>query len=458
VYLNIQSLRKKLDQLESLVQSYKCQVHIVVVTEIWLNKDRNKFYNIPGYKAFFSNRQDAYGGAAIFVCNAMSSSIIYEEEYQSSSFLVVKLLKQNIHIVACYKSHSIKIANFLNIFEYILTNHRRSVILGDFNIDLLKTSANDVGKYLNCCHLNSYLILNKICANFDTRITDSTRTVIDHALTDLTNLKYSLHILNTALSDHQLLFLSVNTTPILEQPNLVKTVLNYDSLSTDPFWNRAANLSTFDELVHNMNTLIVEHTETIPIKNKQNNKPWFTDEISQAIKLRDAFDGFKAKYPGNTQIAEQYEEYVKKAKILVQEAKFKYYENEIVKNQGNSKHLWDLYKTVMFNQSPNTQANEVKDLEFNGVNVSDSKAVADEFNNYFISVTDNLNISSAPIDHDYIKRFERNIINRLELGLTTREEINNIINNLKPLPAATGYDKISAKLVKKFSDILSPIL
>lgn len=83
LYLNAISIRNKLhSDILDLINSYTCKVHIIVITETRLFREENKFYDIDGYSAYHSNRRlnevkGRGGGAAIYVCNSIISSLIF---------------------------------------------------------------------------------------------------------------------------------------------------------------------------------------------------------------------------------------------------------------------------------------------------------------------------------------------------------------------------------------------
>jgi len=57
LYINAQSMKNKLDQLEILLHRIKADVHIMAVAETWVKQEEKKYYNLPGYNAVFSSRQ-----------------------------------------------------------------------------------------------------------------------------------------------------------------------------------------------------------------------------------------------------------------------------------------------------------------------------------------------------------------------------------------------------------------
>lgn len=81
MYLNINSLYNKLDDLESAIAEFtrndsKKTIHFIALTEVRLQEQQAKYFNLPHYTAFFCTRPDGYGGCALFVHDTLGSNII----------------------------------------------------------------------------------------------------------------------------------------------------------------------------------------------------------------------------------------------------------------------------------------------------------------------------------------------------------------------------------------------
>jgi hypothetical protein len=132
----------------------------------------------------------------------------------------------------------------------------------------LDKSNNDIIEYTNTVLSNGFIIGNKIAPEFATRIDKNSRTIIDHFITDLIKNKYHMLILDTDLSDHQQIIVSVNVSPVKDDTVTKKIILKYEEVDRDPFWDRIHTFSCFDELVNNLSLLIKRHTTEIIIKNE----------------------------------------------------------------------------------------------------------------------------------------------------------------------------------------------
>jgi hypothetical protein len=98
-------------------------------------------------------------------------------------------------------------------------------------------------------------------------------------------------------------------------------------------------------------------------------------------------------------------------------------------------------KNIIFN-SNSTQKQSLQEIVFENNKRKDPASIASALNQYFVSITDSLNI---PPNYNITKSSKpscsnssHNICNSFGLRPTNFEEINSVINSLK-VSAATGY-------------------
>lgn len=267
IYFNAQSLRNKLNDLEFVLSQFKYKIHIIVITETWLKADENKFYNLVGYNAFHSNRkQKIGGGVTIFTSNDLIVSKVFEEEFCLCNFLILKLHQLNIHIAGIYRPPSSVLNTFFEKFENILCNFSSSILVGDFNINLINSSDVYVKNYTNIIHSNGYIILNSLSPSYCTRESNSIQTIIDHIVTDCANFYYNLAIEYKNIGDHKSMLLNFCTSlPSPKYKEINFKVLDYDAIPNDLNF---ANLSLdFDSLTNHLKDIIKTCTKTVIKKN-----------------------------------------------------------------------------------------------------------------------------------------------------------------------------------------------
>ena len=132
-----------------------------------------------------------------------------------------------------------------NLIETIFLENEKIVLLGDFNVDLLKYDSNhDISDFLDTMHSN--LLLPHITS--PTRINAKSSTLIDNIFSNFFDSSFTSGNIVTALSDHHAQFLVIaNQTNIdfekahhlyqdFSRIEINKTAIKYQLESID--WNR----------------------------------------------------------------------------------------------------------------------------------------------------------------------------------------------------------------------------
>lgn len=116
--------------------------------------------------------------------------------------------KFSLDIGAIYKPGRTNVTNFLETLSLQLHQIKRAVVLSDFNLDLFNpdSSVEDYKSTLLEC---GYSILNRISADYCTRETSKSKTILDHVSTDLKENKFHLAIVESSMSDHKPIFFEI---------------------------------------------------------------------------------------------------------------------------------------------------------------------------------------------------------------------------------------------------------
>lgn len=117
LYFNAMSMRNKLNDIQLFINSFIYPIHIIIITETWLYKEENMFFELPGYTSYHSNRlkqktqneNDSIGhcgrggGVSVYVLNNLLSVFVFEEYIDNNNYLIVKLIQLNKYIIAVYR-------------------------------------------------------------------------------------------------------------------------------------------------------------------------------------------------------------------------------------------------------------------------------------------------------------------------------------------------------------------
>ena len=148
--ININGLHNKQDDLQALLERLKLKFDIIAISETHLNITSEKYTNLDGYKSVFNSRKlRGWGGVAIFVRSNLTfiprpDLNLFIEGIYESVFAEV-LDKGNKYIVgSIYRPPNPNVNEFLQNLGATLEKikGRRSYIMGDFNLDLLKSHEN----------------------------------------------------------------------------------------------------------------------------------------------------------------------------------------------------------------------------------------------------------------------------------------------------------------------------
>ena len=173
-YVNIASLNKHIDDLRLILSALEFKFDIIGICEHKIRKGSTPKNNIdiPGYRSFtFQPIESSHGGSSIYLKN----NINYIERHDlalnstgnfESTVIEINFLKRKHLIVACiYRHRTTKIyihdfnKNHMDHFhQEIIDDNKQCILMGDFNIDLLKCDSNN--------HSNSFY--NISASNFFT--------------------------------------------------------------------------------------------------------------------------------------------------------------------------------------------------------------------------------------------------------------------------------------------------
>lgn len=248
IYLNINSLRNKLDELEELIHetqnSNRKIVHFICLTESRLNDEDTRYYNINGYTAFHCTRADGYGGTVLFVHESLSCNLLAKKSQSNIELILVNIVELSLNIIVVYKQPPVSSDILINLLIPLLENRGKSIVLGDFNINLLNDSI-ATNQYTHTMISRGLIFLNKVDEKFATRVAERTinhhaltsKTVIDHVLTNCLNFSYTFSIADTPISDHKIIAIAFDDCKKSNFIEMEKTVtlkrLNEQNFNTE---------------------------------------------------------------------------------------------------------------------------------------------------------------------------------------------------------------------------------
>ena len=261
--------------------------------------------SIDGYTLIRNDRNRHGGGVAFYIKNEICFNIknIFSHEIENI-FIDILLPKTKPFTVGVFYRPPNNI-DFLkeitNDFLKLLPETNDLFILGDFNInDFISnidyTTISSISKqYIDFC---STFALKQLI-RYPTRVTSKSSTLIDHILTNAEDKISQSGIIDTGLSDHQLIFC---TRKIVRQKfNMHKHIScrNFQNYRPDLFIKELSSLKfpnyeSFNDVNAAYSDFSDKFLQTInkiapigEIRVKNNTEEWFDDEIHQAITSRE---------------------------------------------------------------------------------------------------------------------------------------------------------------------------
>lgn len=471
ISLNINSLRKHINELNVFVKRLKCKPDIIILQEIRCNVDEILNIHFKDFKHYIDYpKNNKCGGVAILVNNKLKSDNLPSQKINSVGIenVVIEISTKNHRYVisGIYKHPHKDNTEFIDLIikqSRSISKNTCYILAGDINIDLLKY--NDSVQIRNIFDKLNINRLNQI-VNAPTRITKNSQTIIDHIyLKSHNKLEIKTGILLESISDHLCNFVNVKIHNKLDMNNRPKVQLI-----------NKKNMSTFKEKIININNLVLNansndseylwnlflnnikeaYNISFPIvkisRKKFKDKDWITECIKKSAKTKENLYKIwtKNKTPFNENKYKTYKAaYVK----VIKKAKENYYKN-ILENDKTNKTLW---KEVRKCNGKNNRDNSIDKIKTNNIVYSDNKDIANALNLHFSTIGEKMGVAHQ-INGDSFHKFLPDRTNQsINLIKTTNVQIQKIIEKLHNKTSA-GEDNISQKLVKSVKHIIIPTL
>ena len=186
-------------------------------------------------------------------------------------------------------------------------------------------------------------------------------------------------------------------------------------------------------------------------KEKLRFKPWITKGILTSIKQRDKIhkEVIKAKNSQTKQLKlSLYKKYRNIIVDLLKKSKESHYRKYFEDNKRNCKAVWNGINEIIYSKSK-TNAWETNCLLINGKAVSQPKDIAEHFNDYFISISKELQKHIPPTKTNFSVKTQ---LQKYSSWHQTPEEISDLTQILS-LNKCTGPKSIPMSILKKIIKI-----
>ncbi|MCU7801409.1 MAG: endonuclease/exonuclease/phosphatase family protein, partial [gamma proteobacterium symbiont of Lucinoma myriamae] len=362
VHYNVQSALQKLDILESELSNFD----VISFSETWFNTNiKNSDISINNFRLPFrkDRENDTHGGVAVYVKNNIPCLRRPELEILNaeSVWIEIRLKNKRLLVGTFYRPP--------NSDQSVLSNIERSIdlamdtgihdiiILGDFNLDMLKIASNRNISNI-CQQYNLHQIINE-----PTHFTESSSSLIDIAL--VSNPESVLlsgvgdPFLGQEIRYHCPIFVvfkfKKGQTASFKRQIWKYQEGDYESLKhkfLDTDWDDFNNDDMDTYACNVTNHILNLSKECIPnkiVNIRQSDPPWMHNELRKLMRQRKrAYD--KAKHTHNPQHWQKYKSLRNETTNMLRSSKREYFEkmaSKLNNNNTTSRDWWKILKSFI---------------------------------------------------------------------------------------------------------------
>lgn len=459
--VNIRSLNKNFSKLTVFIENLEVKPTIIVCTETW-SLDYDKIFTITGYKLYYNESKINKADGVVMYISEKINETTEIQEFSNLKILCTKIKLENnqsLNLAAIYRCHDLSESDFIfNLKKYIhrTKNIKNHLILGDFNIDILKNNCSSQE------HLNN-LLENGFHPGFIgiTRPSDHAQmgSCIDNIFIKANNrLQLKPFKLTNTLNDHYSLFISLSKIKC-NSKTTNKVIINYKELkkvAQKQNWNGILSIhdsnTATTTLIETIQFCLKSSTKNINKRKHDKQKPrssWITKGIiTSCIKKEKLYKAWDLDR-GNLQLLHEYKSYEKILNKVILDAKLLHDKKLIYKNKSDPKKLWNTING-MLGKTKKSDDNIDYIMNVND-KLSNPIDICNAMNDYYINVSDELcNKIQQPLNETL--RLPPNNNKSIYFFPTNTDEVTEIINRMKIRNG--GVDGINTTTIRILSEFI----
>ncbi|XP_033107617.1 uncharacterized protein LOC117109396 [Anneissia japonica] len=244
--LNIVTLTGKFDNFKHLIENNS--IDVIVLNETRLdNTISDRDVNINEYDIYRKDRNREGGGVAMYInCNGGFTHNLRNDLMDSELKMIVEIRRPNtkpILVLAWYRPPNSEMSVFdkvSNVLEKIESINYEIIMIGDLNWDPM--SPNKTCYTTRMIDLANSFHLHQLFSE-PTRVTQNSRTLIDHIYTSTPNKINNSGVLHTGISDHSAVFVILGREKKVNRKHKFKTCRNYKHFDVHKFKQDMQNLN-----------------------------------------------------------------------------------------------------------------------------------------------------------------------------------------------------------------------
>lgn len=460
--LNINGLLTHIDQLRMFLTDY--QFDVLAINETKLDSTINDgLVRVNGYSIERKDRNINGGGVALYIRENINYLIRKDLALSNLELIAIEILKPKVKsfiISTWYRPPDSKIdllLDFENFLKIIDSEGKECLLVGDINCNFALNSKDSLSpplKFLYEAYQFSQLITEY------TRVTNHSKTLIDHLITnEPENIKAS-GVLEIAISDHYLVYGVRKFQTIKSNPKYIESrnMKNYDpclfihDLKNVP-WDLLYISDDPDDMVYTWENLFVEVLDIhAPLRKRRvRNKPspWLSPSIRKLMYNRDYLKKQAIKHGSNI-LFEAYKVARNKVNVEIKKAKKNYVSAEVSNDKMDTRRSWRAINLLLGRKSKITGIAEIKVDE---AVLTEPCQISNAFNDYFSSVGTKVSetVQSSSVPPEFYVEPSTSQFQFTEISTLT---VYSFLSKLS-VSKSSGIDGISARLLKDAATVIS---
>ena len=484
LFNNIDGVTSNFDKLHAELSLLKNRFSIITLAETNIDSMHKDMFKLPGYQSVYQSKiSNKHKGSGLGI--HINEDFVYDTIVECSQcskdieslFIKIDNPSQPIIIGVVYRPPNGSLKNFLTQFDNLLELLPDSnvIITGDFNINLHQSNISD---FEDTFFGHGFVPLISLATHFKPGCNPS---CIDNIFVNTADNVTLSGVSENCITHHHPIFCCYQTdSDVNDCTTKTKNYPKYDYCESN-FIKFNECISTrlesgplpYDE--NGFNTFSVMLTDTIDecfltdpqAYNSRRNRlinPWITSGLINSIEKKNTLykkwkkTVTKKLKQGDVTLYTNYKNYRKNLKFLISNAKKLYYSKKFDQANGNSKKTWEIINELRGKEKSKNKSSFI----VNGEIIKDRRTIANEFNQYFVSIAvkmnsitnidcDGIPILSIP---DFMSYMDCKVKESIYLHECSPDEIGIIIQELNSGKASD----IAINVLKRCCKIISPYL
>jgi len=420
------------------------------------------------------------GGVGFYIRNGIKVEIIEELSPFENKIIEALTIRvtypdnKSMLLTSIYRSNgplpnvtaSQQLERFMIKFSQLLSDlnstKKLSYVFLDANLNILNLQSPDNANYLNCILAKGYL-QTIIKAS---RIQNNSKTLIDHILSNSGSLEICSGTLISDISDHFFTFVLPRVSVTSKQSHRTISARDFSVTNLLAF-KRELSLVNWDCVYQKINvdeaydefwkTYTLLYDQKFPLKRKRFNKNihklqnFMTNGLLISRNTKKNLHKTSIADPSVTNV-QKYKNYKSMYQRVLRAAKKLYFTSKLEQNASNPRKTWETLNEIL---GKCKKSESIEKICVNGVNIHDPIAIANNFNNFFTAVGQQISDSVPPVSknpEEYINY--GHAVPDLLLQNTTPEHILKIIKKLQPKNSCDA-NGVSTKMIKLVGEEIS---